>query len=136
MAFSYDPNATNMALQAQGSSYRLPTQQPAAQAAPAAQPAPAPAAQAAPAPAQPTPDEVAGQLDKPTVETDAGKSGLQGVQSAAGMAGNMKSQDANDNNAAQKLGGLIGTVLSAYTGNAQGVAGGISNMQGNAQAGQ
>ncbi len=126
---SYDPNALNAALQNQGSTYRLPNQQPAPQTAPAQQPA---AMQAAPAPqpqAQNT--EVAGQLDKPTVETDAGKVGLEGVQSAAGMASGMQSQNANDSNSMQKLGGLIGTVLSAYTGNASGMQSGISTMQNN-----
>ncbi len=134
MAFEYDPNAVNLALQNQGSQYRMPAQQPAPSTPPQAAPA-------APNYAQPQARdaEVPGQT--PSTETpkpggDNIASGLQGVQSGASAISSMQSQDANENGGLQKLGGLIGTVLSAYTGNPQGVASGVQTMQGNAQAGK
>lgn len=114
MAFPYDPNETNQALQTLGSSYQVPTQQPAPQAA-----APAPAAQPAPE----TPD-----IQKP--QSGGGMQDTMGQAQAVtgGLSG--MTDDPEKKNGLDKLGGLIGMVLGAYTGNAQGMANGAKSMKG------
>lgn len=117
MAFGtpgYDPNETNQALQTLGSSYQLPAQQPAPMAAPVAQ------ARDPEVPGIQSPDAAAkgGSM--------AGTMG--GVQEGASALGSM-TNDTKKKDGMQKLGGLIGMVLGAYTGNPQAVAGGASAMK-------
>jgi hypothetical protein len=149
VAFPYDPNGTNQALSKLGYDYQLPgatptavsgttapfagRTEPQAPVAPPPQPAPAPTVtvQAAPAPA-PTNDPGAPKsaTDGDAAAPAASGNGLGSVKDIAAGISSMKTDDKKSNQGFQKVGALIGTVLSAYTGNAAGVAGGVSSMQG------
>lgn len=124
-----DPDLTNAALAKTGSSYQVPS----LQSAPASPPPAAPAQtapQGAPAPvAQAKDPEVAGSLgdDAPKPSDNSGM--VDGLKTAGGMADAMGPATEKPD-AMKKLGGLIGTVLSIYSGNEMGAVSGIASMKG------
>lgn len=133
MAFQYDPNATNQALLKTGSSYSVPVAQtpaPAAPVAPVAQPVNAPSF-TAPAPAPPvkqaTDTEVPG-APKPEPKGDDKAWAKQAGDIASVVASSGDSKDDEQAKKMNKLGALVGTVLSFYTGNYMGAAQGVQSM--------
>lgn len=131
--FSYDPEATNRALAATGSSYQVPVAQPAAQPAPT-QPQPAVNVNTAPPQAvQPPPAPPEKKEPEPTAQPNSGggaaaAESLGDVQGMANAASGM-TKDPEKKDGMEKLGGLVGTVLSFYTGNYAGGAQGLQSMK-------
>ncbi len=133
MAYFNDNNALNSALQKLGYD-PLPQQQQ-----PLSQPA-KPAEVAQPAePMQPpstsveisTPSQsqLSQSFEPPPPKKEHPNTGVQAIDKA-GQALESNPKEDTQGNAMRKVGALIGTVLSAYTGNAAGVAGGVKGMKG------
>lgn len=130
MAFPYDPNATNQALSKLGSQYQLPGAMGSAAPAPVPQPTSV-TVQTAPAAPAPAPTNDPGSPDpekakQPLMSAETAQAVSEGVQGLNVADAQQKKANAG----MQKVGALVGTVLSAYTGNAAGVAGGVSAMKG------
>lgn len=138
MAFALDPNLINSALKKTGSDYSLPAATPAANqsamtATTAAAPPPVSAANPAPmAPTAPaaTPEKT-NDPGAPKPEGDKGGGLAGGLEKTQDLFSGMQQVDpeAKKNEGFQKVGALVGTILSAYTGNAAGVVGGTTAMR-------
>lgn len=124
MAF-YDPQLMSQASQKLGGTYQAPV----APAPTAATGTPAPMAGQAPAPAP-----AVQQASDPEVPPGAappadGGMDLSAMQKGADAATKVKTGDEKTDEGVNKLGNLVGTVLSFYTGNYAGGAQGVMNMQ-------
>lgn len=112
MAFAFDPEMTNQALSKVGSSYQVDAPQPAV-------------AQAA----QPAAEPAAGDMQS-GVKPEAKPAATEGEGWGDKTAGAVNSAgEATDNSGLKKLGGLVGTVMSFYTGNYAGGAKGLNEMR-------
>lgn len=131
MAYQYDPELMNQSLSRMGSSYRAPVSYTNAldQTAAPATPAPttpqasfAPVSTSAPV-TQAKDSEVPGTASAPAPTEQVSSIG----QAAAGM---QQEQKQPKKDGMERLGGLVGSVLAAYSGNYMGAAQGLQNVSG------